>query len=121
MSEEHLDLLSLFAGVAIGIGVGESSRDVARGLVDTARNLPIGSVWAAARFQRTALAVSSACAIEQRAIACRAARASEVLAARAFIAILLWVELELGTADRAVRALRLVPHRHMRLDFLLLN
>src|SRR5688572_21773746 len=125
MGKQHLDLLALAPGGDPLVFLRECPRHIAGSLVDRAHDLARIGAGAALPLQWARIAVHLARPIAEEAVGVRGivglgsavpAEALELLAGRAEISILLAVEGEGLSVERAIGPPGLVEHRHMRLD-----
>jgi hypothetical protein len=115
MGEQHLDALSVTAGLLECFGFGQRPGDVTSRLVDATRDSAHPSLRTALRFERVAAAI--ACPgpiVECLAIGGQLAGRSQNLAGRADVNVTLIVEPEVFPAKGPVLALRLVDDRDVR-------
>src|SRR5450631_3699492 len=90
-------------------------------LMDVARDLARWFLWAALRFEWTYIAVKLARAIQKRLALVHSAARSELLSSRAVVDIVGRVISKVAAREGAVVPLRLVEHRDMWRDALLLD
>src|SRR5215204_4840040 len=103
-------------------GLGQRPRNVTSLLVDAARHPTERRLWTALRFQRAASAVAHAGHIQKcLPIVDQPARRREGLAGRTGVQVALLVELEVFPTEGPVLALRLVDHRDVWSDLLVLD
>src|SRR5450631_2275983 len=90
-------------------------------LMDVARDLARWFLWAALRFEWTYIAVKLARAIQKRLALVHSAARSELLSSRAVVDIVGRVISKVAAREGAIIPLRLVEHRDMWRDALLLD
>src|SRR6266849_4737338 len=104
MREQHLDFLSIFARLFVGVGQRDCAGNVACGLMNATSDLPPWSVGATLGFKRATLAIEFARSVQDRVVASHPASRVEKLAAGTLIAIELNVIDEVRAAQRTVLA-----------------
>src|SRR5919204_4559200 len=122
MCKQHLNAFSVMARSLEGFGLGQRASNVTRLLVDAAWHSTERRLWAALRFQRTGTAVAHAGHIQKcLPIVDQPARRREGLAGRADVYIALPVEGEVFPAERPILTLRLIDHRDVRRNLLIVD
>ena len=117
----HLDLLALAPRLLKVLGASERSGNVAGMLMDIARDLARWLLWAALGFERAYIAVELAGAIQKRLALVHGAARPELLSARAVVDVTGRIISKVAAREGAVVPLRLVVHRNMGRDALLLD
>src|SRR4030095_5061272 len=121
MGEQHLDALSIVARLFERLGLAECPSDIAGLLVDTARDLARRLLRTAPHLERADVAVELAGSVKQQVVIHDLASAREGLSRRTGVDIALLVEGEGLPAEGTIVALRLVDHRDMRRDLLVVD
>src|SRR5262249_46338895 len=116
MSKPHLDLLALAARLLKGFRVGKRADAITHLLIDIAGDLAHGR-RRAPRLQRADRAVMFVGSVVDDVALIDVAGADKLCTARTNIDVTFLVEDEVGPAEGAIVARRLVPHRHMGADF----
>src|SRR4051812_48794628 len=121
MCEPHLDLLALTSRRLEALGSFQRPGDVAGVLMDVARDLARWFFWAALRFERAYIAVELAGAIQKGLALVHGAARSEPLSARAVVDVAGRIISKVAPREGAIIPLRLIEHRDVWRDTLLLD
>jgi len=121
MCKQRLDAFSVMTRSLECLGLGQRPSNVTGLLVDAARHPPERCLWAALRFQQTATAVAHAGHIQKCLPIVDQPARREGLAGRADVHIALLVEREVYPAERPILTLRLIDHRDVRRNLLIVD
>src|SRR6202011_5050117 len=121
MREPHLNLLALTSRLLKPFGASERPGNVAGMLMDIARDLARWFFWTALRFERTYIAVELAGAIQKRLALMHGATRPKPLPAWAVGKVACRVISKVAPREGAIIPLRLIEHRDMWRDALLLD
>src|ERR1700757_2520220 len=121
VGEQHFDALTVATRLLKGLGLAERTSDIAGILVDAARDLARWLLRAASQLQRAHIAIAFARPIQQLLVIDDLAGGGEDLASRADIDVALLIECEVLPREGTVLALRLVDHRDVWRDFLVVD
>src|ERR1700712_3861259 len=117
----HLDLLALTSRCLEALGASERPGNVPGVLMYVARDLARWFFWTALRFERAYIAVELACTIQNRLALVHGAARSEPLSSRAVVDVAGRIISKVAAREGAIVPLRLVEHRDMWRDALLLD
>ncbi len=121
MCEPHLDLLALMSRPLKARGAGERPGNVSGVFMDVARDLARWFLWAALRFERANIAVELAGTIQKCFALVHCTARPEPLSARAVVDVACRIISKVAAREGAILSLRLVEHRDVWRDALLLD
>ena len=121
MRKSHLDLLALTSRCLEALGSSERPGNVPGVLMDVARDLARWFFGTALRFEWASIAVELARAIQKCLALVHGAARSEPLSAWAVVDIVSRIISKVAAREGAIISLRLVEHRNMWRDVLLLD